>query len=187
MYKESIKYFKSVDKLFINREDDRYYLSDGHIIIKMTPGDYNEFCLKIPRLIPLENGEKAASDNKNQMCDKSKQCDIYSYFIARDSKRQAQATPLTIDIFNYPCRVFTTKTGYTVINELFYKVLREWFDSTTIGGMDCNDYYCLGEHPYDPIVIDGGDRGVIVLPVNDGGKFKSVLDTLIKLESSKVA
>lgn len=159
--KKAAKWLAKCDTLILQRDGEKIYICDGHILVKVNPGMYNAvFRIASPRFIDLKDGESVRANNKNEL---PTMCAKYNF------EQLIPTTGAALDVTPYKVentdkkdlRVCFTADGERVfINDLYYSNLK-CFNQTGVW---------IGTNYRTPILSNfNNDIAVMILPVNRNG------------------
>lgn len=67
-YEKAAKYIAKFDTMYINRDGEQVLVSNGHFLVKINIGIYNEIFRTVsPRFIDIKDGEQVAAHDKKQL------------------------------------------------------------------------------------------------------------------------
>lgn len=160
--KKSAKYLAKCDTLILQRDGEKIYISDGHILVKVNTGMYNAvFRIASPRFIDLQDGQSVRANNKREL---PTECGKYGFdkMIPADGI-PVEVTPYKIEVEenNLDLRVCFTADGEKVfLNDGYYTNLKCFNPSGVWFG---NNYKT-------PVMSSfNNDIAVMILPVNRNG------------------
>lgn len=146
---KTARYFGKEDRVYVERKGNRYFITEGHVILALNENLYKEnFVYKYPRRFPeLEDGERITSDKKEIHPDGVKMAD----YIESEKKRAAYdvtRTRLTYETNRgHKVQIYKGKEPI-FINTLFDEMATEifWYDAPTMKGTDHKSPIILSDH-----------------------------------------
>lgn len=164
-YAKSVKLFSKADDLFISREKDVVYLSEGHIILKIHVAAYDAFFRPVSgQFIELSEGDAAARRGYMTMPEKNPDAPKIYQIIEKafddEMINPVFASPFIMEFSpdrkkKILHRMFTGNGYYVAINNDFWEVAEEngfsqfWNKGNSISG----------------IISKSGDNGIFILPI----------------------
>ena len=164
-YAKSAKLFNKANDLFLTRDGDAIYISEGHIILKMHIAAYDAFFRPVSgQFIELADGEKAGRRGNMSMPEKSETApDMGKIFedATKDCFAPVRVSPFLMEYSldgkkKLLQRMFTGENYYIAINNDFWEVAEEnGFSDFQNGGSFIN-----------PIMATSGPyNGIMILPI----------------------
>lgn len=159
--KRAAKWLAKCDTLILQRDGEKIYICDGHILVKVNPGMYNAvFRIASPRFIDLKDGQTVRGNNKNEL---PTECTRYEF----DKLIPTTGAPLDITPYKVEntdkkdLRVCFTADGERVfLWEAYYDNLKCFNQSGA--------WY--GTNYKRPVLSDfNQDVAVMIMPVNRNG------------------
>lgn len=163
-YAKTVKFFQKVSDLYISRNGEEVFLSEGHMIVKMHVAAYDAFFRPVSgQFVNLENGEKAAKRGNMTMPEKSGTAPdlekLFSGFRA-EAKKPVSVSPFLMEYSKdgkkkeYQ-RMLTGIGYYVSIQETFYSIAEEiGFRSFTNKGNSISGVFA-----------ESGNNGIVILPI----------------------
>ena len=159
--KNAAKFIAKCDTLILQRDGEKVYICEGHILVKVNIGIYNAaFRVVSSRFIDLKDGESVRANNKKDL---PTGCAKYHF----KQLIPATSTPLDITPYkmentdNVDLRICFTADGEKVfLSEIFYSNLKCFNQLGT--------WY--GANYKSPVLSDfNQDVAVMIMPVNRNG------------------
>ena len=174
-YEKAAKYIAKFDQLHMNRKEDDILVSNGHFLVKVNAGIYNEFFRTVsPRYIELKDGDQVTANDRKQL-PKESRIELFGC-IPKDnySSYHVNVTRFILegnDDVKADLRVCFVNGSTMYINNEYYNALKVFFRSEKISnGVKSGIYSDFIE-----------DTAAFILPVNanqaNNGRFQ-VIDTL---------
>lgn len=175
--KNAISLFKKSENLYLQREDNYVYLSEGHVIFRIPNSEYEtEFCLASPRFPSLFDGEMRTARAKEKITseggpDLKKILKKISEDMKKGFYKHSKRLNLVIPDFetNKAFELFRTENEIVCVDTAYTALIP--FHRNEID--DLNDYYSSifrdGQGAdRSPLIYTSAfeDLEVIILPVN---------------------
>lgn len=160
--KRAAKWLAKCDTLILQRDGEKIYICDGHILVKVDPSMYNTvFRIASPRFIDLQDGQSVRANNKRDL---PEECGKYGFekMIPADGA-PVEITPYKLEVEenNIDLRVCFTADGEKVfINNEYYSNLK-CFNQSGVW---------FGTNYKTPVMSSfNNDIAVMILPVYRNG------------------
>lgn len=162
--KKAAKWLAKCDTLILQRDGEKIYICDRHILVKVNPGMYNAvFRIASPRFIDLKDGQAVRGNNKNEL---PTMCAKYNF------EQLIPTTGAPLDVTPYKVereecndlRVFFTADGDKVyLDNEYYTALKCFNNSGVWYGVN-----------YKSLVLSdfNQDVAIMIMPVRDNVECK---------------
>ena len=160
--KKAAKWLAKCDTLILQRDGEKIYICDGHILVKVDQGMYNTvFRIASPRFIDLKDGQTVRANSKNEL---PTECTRYEFEkLIPTTGAPLDITPYKLEVEqnNIDLRICFTADGERVfINDLYYSNLK-CFNNSGVW---------IGTNYKTPVLSNfNEDMAVMILPVNRNG------------------
>lgn len=164
-YSKTVKMFSKSESLYINRDGEEIYISEGHFIVKMHVAAYDAFFRPVSGLfLELADGEKATKNGNMRMTEKIENgFDLVKFF--NDFKYDGatelvNASPFLMEYSRdgkkkeYQ-RMLTGSGYYVSINNDFYQVAEE---------IGFTSFFGKG-NSVSAVYAEAGNNGILILPI----------------------
>lgn len=176
-YAKSAKLFNKAADLFLTRNGDAVYMSEGHIILKMHLAAYDAFFRPVSgQFIELADGEKASRRGNMAMPEKTPAApDMGKIFedATKDCFASVHVSPFLMEYSidgkkKLLQRMFTGENYYVAINNDFWEVAEE-------NGF--TDFQNAGSSIKPILATSGHYNGIMILPIRaDQQKIDSFIN-----------
>ena len=162
------KWLAKSEPLYLQREGDAYYISDGHYIAQVAGGVYDAiFRTASPRFIELQDGEKAGAFDKKALPTKNSGVNLQKYMkdFQAEAAQVVDVTPYIMELQNGPAvRVMFRTDGERVfINNEYWQYLAPFGNGLTL---------FTGAKLNSPVISEGTETALLILPVNRAGIYE---------------
>lgn len=156
------KWLAKSEPLYLQREGEAYYISDGHYIAQVAGGVYDAiFRTASPRFIELQDGEKAGAFDKKALPTKNSGVNLRRYMadFQAEAAQAVDVTPYIMELQNGPAiRVmFRTDGERLYINNEYWANLAPFGKGLTL---------FTGAKLNSSVFSEGTETAFLILPVH---------------------